>query len=200
VTTPTLRRLDDRERYWGLTWPGWLAILAGFGALYAAVRMSPVSTKPTITITLIVLTFVAMVLHGVSGQALSPGRQLLAILRYHRSPKLLALADRADRRGLVLDAAPGFSADPTPVIDPETHTSRDSFHPAPSTPRQSRSVGDRLHRLIRRRPGASPANTDSNPLTDAADDRDYGEQLPADPAFNDELERLFVDNDPYGDL
>src|ERR1700709_2628786 len=117
MTTPTLRRLDDRERYWGLTWPGWLATLAGVGALYAAVRLSPVGTKPTITITLIVLTFVGMVLHGVSGQALSPGRQLLAIGRYHRSPNLLALAERADRRGLVLDAAPVFSADASTLVD-----------------------------------------------------------------------------------
>ena len=96
----------------GSTWPGWLAILAGCGALYAAVRMSPVGTKPTITITLIVLTFVAMVLHGVSGQALSPGRQLLAIVRYRRAPKLLALADRADRCGLVLDATPPSASRP----------------------------------------------------------------------------------------
>jgi hypothetical protein len=106
MTTPTLRRLDDRERYWGLTWPGWVSMLAGCGALYLAVRFSPLATKPTVTIAVIVLTFVGMVVHGVSGQALSPGRQLWAIYRYHRSPKLLALSDRPDRRGLVLDAAP----------------------------------------------------------------------------------------------
>jgi hypothetical protein len=106
VSTPTLRRLDDRERYWGLTWPGWLALLAGSAGLYLAVRLSPLGTKPTITLALIVLTFVGMVLHGVSGQALSPGRQLFAIVNYRRSPKLLELTDRMERRGLVLDAIP----------------------------------------------------------------------------------------------
>jgi len=104
--TPTLRRLDDRERYWGLPWPGWVATSAGAAALYLAVRFSPLGTKPTITITLFILAFAGMVLYGVSGQALSPGRQLLAILSYHRSRKLLELADRVERRGLVLDSVP----------------------------------------------------------------------------------------------
>lgn len=104
--TPTLRRLDDRERYWGLTWPGWVAAVVGAAVLYLAVRFSPLSTKPTITMTLFVLAFAAMVLYGVSGQALSPGRQLLAIVAYRRSPKTLQLADRPDRQGLVLTAVP----------------------------------------------------------------------------------------------
>ena len=104
--TPTLRRLDDRERYWGLPWPGWVATSAGAAALYLAVRFSPLGTKPTITITLFILAFAGMVLYGVSGQALSPGRQLLAILSYRRSRKLLELSDRVERRGLVLDSLP----------------------------------------------------------------------------------------------
>ena len=29
--TPTLRRLNDRERYWGLSWPEWAAAVAGAG-------------------------------------------------------------------------------------------------------------------------------------------------------------------------
>ena len=114
MSTPTLRRLDDRERYWGLTWPGWVALLTGVGLMYLAVRLSPVGTKPTITITLIVLAFAGMVLHGVSGQALSPGRQLLAIVNYRRSPKLLELSDHVERRGLVLDVTPPAGDD---VVD-----------------------------------------------------------------------------------
>ena len=39
--TPTLRRLNDRERYYGLTWPGWVALAAAGGILYGAVRVSP---------------------------------------------------------------------------------------------------------------------------------------------------------------
>jgi hypothetical protein len=108
--TPTLRRLDDRERYWGLPWTGWVAATAAAGALYVAVRFSPLGTKPTITLTLFILAFAGMVLYGVSGQALSPGRQLLAILSYRRSRKLLELSDRVERRGLVLDSRPPHDA------------------------------------------------------------------------------------------
>ena len=45
--TPTLRRLNDRERYWGLTWPGWIAAVAAGGVLYGAVKLSPLKrTNP----------------------------------------------------------------------------------------------------------------------------------------------------------
>ena len=47
-----------------------------------------------------------MVLLGVSGQALSPARQLHAISRYRLSPKRWALPAAPDKRGLVLTAAP----------------------------------------------------------------------------------------------
>ena len=94
MITPTLRRLDDRERYWGLTWPGWIASSAGAGALYLAIKVSPLGSKPTITITLFVLTLAGMVLYGISGQALSPGRQLMAIISYRRSAKVLELSDQ----------------------------------------------------------------------------------------------------------
>ena len=85
--TPTLRRLNDRERYWGLTWPGWIAAAAAGGVLYGAVKLSPFGFKPTVTIVALLIALFAMVLLGVSGQALSPGRQLQAIARYRRSPK-----------------------------------------------------------------------------------------------------------------
>ena len=120
--TPTLRRLDDRERYWGLTWPGWVAAAAGGGLLYAAVRFSPLGVKPTVTITLFVMAFVAMSLYGVSGQALSPGRQLAASLGYRLAAKTLALPETPDRRGLVLSAAPELGPAPAAelpsVLDP----------------------------------------------------------------------------------
>jgi hypothetical protein len=122
--TPTLRRLDDRERYWGLSWPGWVAVGGGGGALYLAVRLSPLGTRPTITITLFILAFVGMALYGVSGQALSPGRQLLAILAYRRGARTLTLPNRSDRRGLVLTSAPPLTqpAGPPPVFDVQEQT------------------------------------------------------------------------------
>ena len=40
--TPTLRRLNDRERYYGLSWPGWVALAAAGGILYGADQGLPV--------------------------------------------------------------------------------------------------------------------------------------------------------------
>lgn len=111
--TPTLRRLNDRERYWGLTWPAWIALGIAGGVLYGAVRVSPFGTRPTVTIVVLVIALAGTVLAGVSGQALSPGRQLLAIVRYRRSPKRYRLPASADRRGLVLDRVP------EPAVDSE---------------------------------------------------------------------------------
>src|SRR5262249_4485447 len=104
--TPTLRRLNDRERYWGLTWPAWVAAAGAGGVLYAAVKLSPFGFKPTVTIVALLIALFAMVLLGVSGQALCPGRQLQAIARYRRSPKRWELPTRADGRGLVLALVP----------------------------------------------------------------------------------------------
>ena len=117
--TPTLRRLNDRERYWGLTWPGWIATAAAGGVLYGAVKLSPFGFKPTVTIVALVIALFAMVLLGVSGQALSPGRQLQAIVRYRRSPKRWTLPARPDKRGLVLAAVPPPDVDDVEELDLE---------------------------------------------------------------------------------
>jgi len=107
--TPTLRRLNDRERYWGLTWPGWAAAVAAGSVLYGAVRLSPFGLKPTVTIVALLLALGAVIVLGVTGQALSPGRHLLAIVAYRHRPKTWRLSERPDRRGLVLASAPGPS-------------------------------------------------------------------------------------------
>ena len=104
--TPTLRRLNDRERYWGLTWPAWIAVGIAGGLLYVAVRVSPFGARATVTLVVLILAFVGMVIAGVSGQALSPGRQLLAIVRYHRAAKRYRLPLKPDKRGLILDRRP----------------------------------------------------------------------------------------------
>jgi hypothetical protein len=104
--TPTLRRLNDRERYWGLTWPGWVAAAIGVGVLYGAVRLSPLGTRATVTIVVLASAFAAMVLAGVSGQALSPARQVLAVIAYRRSPKCYAMPITPERRCMVLDSGP----------------------------------------------------------------------------------------------
>lgn len=126
---PTLRRLNDRERYWGLTWPAWTAAATCGGVLYAAIRLSPFGAKPTVTIAVLILAVIAMVVAGVAGQALSPGRQLRAIAAYRRSAKQWRLGE-ADERGLVLVRAPRLQSgelseartlDPlAPAIGPES--------------------------------------------------------------------------------
>lgn len=126
---PTLRRLNDRERYWGLTWPTWTATGVGGGLLYGAVRVSPFGTRATVTIVVLVLAFAVMLLAGVSGQALSPGRQLQAIVRYRRAPKRYRLPASADRHGLLLDRVPEPREDDAGVA-PEPGVDRDTFEEA----------------------------------------------------------------------
>jgi xanthosine utilization system XapX-like protein len=100
----TFRRLNDAERYWGLSWRGWLGAGAAGGVLYAAVRLSPLPTKPTITVAVLVLALVGTVLYALSGQALGPGRYAAAVVRYRLATKQLGCPARPDKRGLVLDS------------------------------------------------------------------------------------------------
>ena len=81
------------------------------GLLYGAVKVSPFGTRATITIVVLVLAFAGMVIAGISGQALVPRPAPAAIIRYHRAPKRLALPERPEKRGLVLDAAPDLAGD-----------------------------------------------------------------------------------------
>ena len=102
----TLRRLNDPERYYGLSWRGWLGVAIAGGALYGAVRVSPLGVRPTITIVVLALAFCGVALHALGGQALGPGRHLVALLRYRVSRKLLEVPAAPERGGLVLDTAP----------------------------------------------------------------------------------------------
>lgn len=108
----TFRRLNDPERYYGLSWRGWLGAGAAGGALYLAVRISPLPIRPTITITVLVLALAGVAMYGLSGQAIGPGRYLIAMLRYQRAHKQLTVPQRADKHGLLLDRAPDPAAAP----------------------------------------------------------------------------------------
>jgi hypothetical protein len=100
----TLRRLNDPERYYGLSWRGWLGVSLAGGALYGAVRISPLGVRPTITVAVLVLAFCGVALHTLSGQALGPARHLSALARHRFSPKLLVLPRNPEAGGLVLDS------------------------------------------------------------------------------------------------
>ena len=116
----TFRRLNDPERYYGLSWRGWLAAAAAAAILYAAIRLSPLGMKPTISLTGIALAFAGTILYGLSGQAIGPGRFLIAVIRHALSHKHLAAPERPDGHGLVLDAAPPATETQTstPDLDP----------------------------------------------------------------------------------
>jgi len=118
----TFRRLNDPERYYGLSWRGWLAAGAGGGVLYVAVRVSPLGLRATITIVVLALAFVGVILHGLSGQAIGPARYLAVLVRYRLASKTLTVPERPDKLGLVLDSAPDRGAEPAsnkPGLPPE---------------------------------------------------------------------------------
>jgi hypothetical protein len=109
----TSRRRNDPERYYCLSWRGWLAAGAGGGFLYLAVRVSPLGLRATITIVVLALAFAGVILHGLSGQAIGPARYLAVLVRYRLAAKTLTVPERPDKLGLVLDSAPERSAEPT---------------------------------------------------------------------------------------
>ncbi len=104
----TFRRLNDGTRYYGLTWRGWLTATIAAGLLYLAVRFSPLSHKPTITLTLFVMAATGTALHAVSGQALGPGRYVLAIVRWRFGPASFVAPDAQHpvSGGVIVDAVP----------------------------------------------------------------------------------------------
>jgi hypothetical protein len=116
----TLRRLNDPERYYGLSWREWAGVAVGGGVLYGAVRVSPLGLRPTITIAVLTVAFCGVVLRALAGQALGPGRHLLALVRYAVSPKELALPAAPERGGLVLLTAPDPNA--SDASDPDAPT------------------------------------------------------------------------------
>jgi hypothetical protein len=111
----TFRRLNDPERYYGLSWCGWMAAIAGGGLLYLAVRFSPFGFRPTVTFSVLVLTLAGVILHGLSGQAIGPGRHLVAMIRYRLARKQLGPPQRPDRHGFVLDTVPELPEPPRPA-------------------------------------------------------------------------------------
>src|SRR5450631_1832595 len=118
----TFRRLNDPERYYGLSWRGWLAAGAAGRVLYVAVRVTPLGLRATITIVVLPLAFVGVILHGLSGQAIGPARYLAVVVRYRLAAKTLTVPERPDKLGLVLDAAAAPSFEPTddgPGLGPE---------------------------------------------------------------------------------
>ena len=115
----TLRRLNDPEHYYGLSWRGWLACGAGGAVVYGAVRVSPLGLRATVTVMVLVLAFCGVLLHSLAGQALGAARHLLALIAYARCRKRLELPPKPDAGGLVLDRAPELEREVVLTVEPE---------------------------------------------------------------------------------
>jgi len=131
---PTFRRLNDGTRYYGLTWRGWLTAAFAGGLLYLSVRFSPLSYKPTITLTVFAMAIAGMALYAISGQALGPSRYVVAIIRWRFGPAHFVAPDAAHpvRGGVLVDAVPLLLADRSDELawwqDAPAAINRDSAH------------------------------------------------------------------------
>ena len=112
---PTFRRLNDGTRYYGLTWRGWLAAAVAGGVLYLCVRFSPLSYKPTITLTLFVMAAAGVALYAIGGQALGPSRYVVAIIRWRFGAARFITPDDQHpvSGGVLVDAVPLVLAEST---------------------------------------------------------------------------------------
>ena len=116
--TPTLRRLNDGERYYGLTWPGWVA-LGGGGRRRPLRRGSHLPVRPARD------RDRRCPRDGVLRQrrAGAPGADdrtgpiPASVYRYRRAAKQLTPPTRPDKLGLVLDSAPQPAEQDESVLD-----------------------------------------------------------------------------------
>lgn len=109
----TFRRLNDATRYYGITWRGWLAAAFASGLLYISVRFSPLGDKATITLTAFAVAAAGVALYAVSGQAIGPGRYVVAIVRWRFGPSWFIAPAAGGRAsgGVVVDGVPVAFAD-----------------------------------------------------------------------------------------
>jgi hypothetical protein len=112
----TYRRLNDPTRYYGLSWRGWIGVVAGGGVVYLGVRFSPLDARPTITLLVFLLAIVGVGLYALSGQALGIRAYATAFLRWRLGPKhYTAAPEDTPQGGILVDGGlPAALLDPTP--------------------------------------------------------------------------------------
>jgi len=116
----TYRRLNDGVRYYGLTIRGLIYVGLAAALIYLVVRISPLSFRPTLTITLFMIGPAATMLYVVSGNAMSPDRYLAAVFAWRTRRRFYdtATASEPRRGGVVVDAIPKRLV-PEPAAAPE---------------------------------------------------------------------------------
>ncbi len=107
---PAYRTLNDPARLLGISLTGWIALLVAGGCGYAWLLVSPLGWRANISVAVIGLGTPAALLLLREESTVSPGRLLLAVLRWRaRAPRIVAVTSEGRvRRGAVRlsDAAP----------------------------------------------------------------------------------------------
>ncbi len=104
----TFRRLNDGVRYNGLTIGQMFGIFVAGAMTYGAVRISPFGFKPTVTICVMVAAGATGILLALQGQAMGPGRYLMAMVRWRLGRRYYDASDQGvpKRGGVVVDFVP----------------------------------------------------------------------------------------------
>ena len=115
--TPTLRRLNDRERYYGLTWPGWVALAVAGGILYGGGPRLPVRAPRDRDRRRSRARVRRERRARTAGADDRPGRYLLALYRYRRAAKQLAPPTGLTSSGSSSTSHPAREGEREPVLD-----------------------------------------------------------------------------------
>jgi len=107
---PAYRTLNEPARLLGISLTGWIALLVAGGCGYAWLLVSPLGWRANISVAVIALGTPAALLLLREESTVSPGRLLLAVVRWRaRAPRIVAVtSERRVRRGAVRlsEAAP----------------------------------------------------------------------------------------------
>jgi hypothetical protein len=114
---PAYRTLNDPSRLLGLSLGGWTTVLVAGALGYGWLMLSPFGWRANLSVVVVGLGAPAALLLLRESSTVSPGRLLLAVLRWRlRSPALVApSSERPVRRGAIrLDSPPLEIADQAP--------------------------------------------------------------------------------------
>ncbi|RKQ92969.1 hypothetical protein C8N24_2826 [Solirubrobacter pauli] len=119
---PAYRTLNDPARLLGISVVGWIALLAAGGCGYGWLLVSPLGWRANVSLAVILLGTPAALLLLREESTVSPGRLLLAVLRWRLRPPVIVAPsdDKPVRRGAVClrEPAPEISSNDPSVYWP----------------------------------------------------------------------------------